>query len=228
MSDSTSSFLKVLNKIDAKMKRIGEQISSIKWFYDAGNTDEAYALALKLEETSEKVVLLARSLPAYTGNPLAVQDVENLIASSIPVDIGYTAENWFSVRFPLLLPKKPAGSADYIRSILYPAMQGFFQQKEPIRYDDCVLIFRHVYDRNRPEREKRDHDNIEVNMVSDIVALYTMPDDNPQICSHYYCSASGTQERTEVYVVPRNDFPTWLRMEKIMPDEGVKLYEKHI
>lgn len=228
MSDSTSSFLKVLNKIDAKMKRIGEQVSSIKWFYDAGNTDAAYALALKLEETSEKVVLLARSLPAYTGNPLAVQDVENLIASSIPVDIGYTAENWFSVRFPLLLPKKPAGSADYIRSLLYPAMRKFFEHGEPVRYGDCVLIYRHIYDRARPERQMRDHDNIEVNMVSDIVALYTMPDDNPQICSHYYCSASGNQERTEVYVVPRNDFPTWLRMEKTMPDEGVKLYEKHI
>ena len=226
--DSTNSFPKVLSKIDMKVRRMSDQIAEAKWFYDAGNMNEAYERALKLEETSEKTVLLTRALPVYTGNPSAMQEVERTIALNIPVDIGFTVENWFSIRFPLLLPKKPAGSADYIRSILYPAMQCFFQHKEPVRYDDCVLIFRHVYDRNKPEREKRDHDNIEVNMVSDIVALYTMPDDNPQVCSHFYCSASGMQERTEVYVVPKNDFPTWLVMERIMPDEGVKLYEKHL
>lgn len=224
--DTISSFAKVLSKIDAKVKRMNDQVAEVKWFCDAGQMDEAYERALKLEETSEKAVLLTRALPAYTGKPSATQEVERMIALSLPVDIGFTVENWFSVRFPLLLPKKPAGSTDYIRSILYPSMRNFFQHKESVRYDDCVLIFRHVYDRARPERKKRDHDNIEVNMVADIVALYTMPDDSPQICSHYYCSVSGNQERTEVYVVPKTDFPTWLILEKAMPEEGVKLYEK--
>ena len=129
------------------------------------------------------------------------------------------------MRIPALLPKKASGSADYVRSFLYPAMRRFFQAQPPVRYRDCVLVYRHVYSRDRPERRYRDHDNIEVNMVSDIVALYVMPDDGPKVCAHYYCSASGADDRTEVYVVPKEEFPLWLVTERAMPDQGVKLYE---
>lgn len=80
--------------------------------------------------------------------------------------------------------------------------------------------------RTEASAKKRDHDNIEINMVSDIVALYVMPDDGPDVCSHFYCSAKGTDERTEVYVVPKSDFTAWLDTEKTMPDKGVKLYEQ--
>ena len=68
--------------------------------------------------------------------------------------------------------------------------------------------------------------NIEVNMVTDIVALYVMQDDAPLQCCHYYCSAAGESDRTEVYVVPRDEFAQWLILEKTIPEEGVKLYEE--
>lgn len=71
----------------------------------------------------------------------------------------------------------------------------------------------------------RDHDNIEVNMVSDTVAMYVLTDDAPPCCDHFYCSAASTQERTEVYVVPARDFPQWLVLEPLIPDEGVTLHE---
>lgn len=110
--------------------------------------------------------------------------------------------------------------------VLYEGEQSQLRLLQPpVRYRDCVLIYRHVYSRDRPERRYRDHDNIEVNMVSDIVALYVMPDDSPKVCAHYYCSVSGMDERTEVYVVPKKDFPLWLVTERAMPDEGVRLYE---
>ena len=95
-----------------------------------------------------------------------------------------------------------------------------------MRYDDCAIIFRHVYSRDRPERQQRGHDNIELNIVVDIVALYTMRDDSPVVCDHYYCSAAGKQERTEVYVVPRNEFTEWLNVEKFIPDNGIELHDK--
>ena len=48
------------------------------------------------------------------------------------------------------------------------------------------MIFRHVYDRNRPEREYRDHDNIELNTVVDAIAMFFLVDDTPLECRHYY------------------------------------------
>lgn len=223
--EAVSTFLQVLDKAETKFKKMQEQSRMTRQLYEAGNIAQAYEMAMKLEETSERTVLLTRVLPASTGAPHAAIDTANLIALCIPVEIGFTVEGWFGLRIPALLPKKDTGSADYIRSFLYPAMRDFFMGKEPVRFTDCVLAYRHVYDRSRPERRLRDHDNIEINMVSDIIAMYVMPDDGPKICSHYYCSAEGNEERTEVYVVPREQFPLWLTMEKTMPDKGVALYE---
>lgn len=223
--EQVSTFLKVLSKVENKIHRMQEKTLVVRRFYQNGNVEGAYEAALNLEEISEQTVLLSRTLPAYTGVPHAAMDVTNLMALCIPVEIGFTAEGWFSLRIPALLPKKGTGSADYIRSFLYPAMHGFFKEKKPVRYQNCVLIYRHVYDRSRPERKKRDHDNIEINMVSDIVAMYVMPDDGPEVCSHYYCSAEGMEERTEVYVIPQREFPMWLKTEKSMPEKGMTLYE---
>lgn len=223
-----STFQKALDKIDAKIQELHEQAFSVRRSYQEGNIKQTYESALRLEEVSEKTVLLTRALPAYTGNPKARLETENLIKLSIPIEIGFTEEGWFSLRIPALLPKKDAGSADYIRSSLYLAMREFFLDSQPVRYNDCVLIYRHIYARDRPERKKRDHDNIEVNMVSDIVAMYVLPDDGPSVCSHYYCSTQGQSDRTEVYVVPQCEFTGWLENEKQMPDQGVKLYEKRL
>ena len=220
-----SSFIKVLDKVELAKRSLEAQMAYVRRFYQDADFQAAYDAALQMEEISERLVLFTRRLPAYTGSPVAEVAVENCMAEGIPVEIGFTAEGWFALRIPALLPKKASGSADYVRSFLYPAMRRFFQAQPPVRYRDCVLVYRHVYSRDRPERRYRDHDNIEVNMVSDIVALYVMPDDGPKVCSHYYCSVSGADDRTEVYVVPKADFPLWLVTERAAPDKGVKLYE---
>ena len=220
-----NSFIKVLDKVELAKRSLEAQMAYVRRFYQDADLQAAYDAALQLEEISEKLVLFTRRLPPYTGSPVAEAAVENCMAESIPVEIGFTVEGWFAIRIPALLPKKASGSADYVRSFLYPAMRRFFQAQPPVRYRDCVLVYRHVYSRDRPERRYRDHDNIEVNMVSDIVALYVMPDDSPKVCSHYYCSVSGADDCTEVYVVPKEDFPLWLVTERAAPDKGVKLYE---
>jgi hypothetical protein len=125
----------------------------------------------------------------------------------------------------MLLPKKGKGSSAYIGDPLYPAMKHFWRDKPPVRYTHNVVVFRHVYDRERPERRYRDHDNTELGMVLDVVALYVMTDDSPLRCEHFYCSAPGSRERTEVYVVPQDEFMAWLTGKDDIPDEGVRLYE---
>lgn len=182
--------------------------------------DAAYSAALKAESISETLTLQLRSLPAYTGHPKAQQEVNTIIHQQIPIRMGFTEQGWFVLVLPMLLPKKGEGSASYIRSALYPAMKEYFRTASPVRYRDTVLIYRHVYDRNRPEREYRDHDNIELNMVTDIVTLYVLEDDAPARCCHYYCTASDMEESTEVYVVPRQNFEDWLKYERALSAEG--------
>lgn len=183
----------------------------------------AYCTASQLADACEQAVLLARSLPACTGRPHVFFELEQQIDCQTPVEVGFTRERWFSLRMPMLLPKKERGSAAFVRMLLLPALRRFFQGKPPVRISPCVLVFRHVYARDRPDRALRDHDNIETNMAADCVALYVMEDDNPAACSQYECSAQGDRERTEIYVVPQTEFPQWLLSEKSMPEEGGEL-----
>ena len=214
--------------LDSAKRRIGKvwaALEETQTHLQRGDIEGAYSAAFDAAEHSEKLSNLCRELPAYSGHPRAREMIEEAMLKNFPVEIGFTAEGWFCMRIPILLPKKDKGSADYYTDPLYPAMNRFWKGKLPTRYPDNVTVFRHVYSHERPERQYRDHDNIELNRVLDIVALYVMPDDTPMRCRHYYCSASGGSERTEVYVVPRDNFILWLSREDNIPDEGVKLYE---
>ena len=223
--ESRNTFKSQFERLRNKEKTLRARIAAMEYYLDEEDRESYFQQALLIEECAEQLTLAARTLPSYIGHPDTEAQVEAILKQEIPVEIGYTKEGWFSVRIPMLLPKKSKGSTDYIRSFLYPAMRDFFVEKPPVRYREAVLIYRHVYDRRRPERQMRDHDNIEINMVSDIVAMYVMPDDGPAVCAHYYCSVAAEQERTEVYVVPKGDFPIWLSGEAAKPDGGVKLYE---
>lgn len=224
-SELSRAFSTALGKLESAVKKLDVAVANTRHMYALGAAELAYAAALRCAAAAEQATLLARALPAYTGSPFAAMDVETITAANVPVEIGFTAEGWFSVRLPLLLPKKERGSAEYVRSILLPALRAFFTGRPPARLDNCVLIYRHVYAEDRPERQRRDHDNIEINMVSDCIALYVMTDDAPGLCSHYYCGAAAAAERTEVYVVPQHEFTAWLEAEKTTPDEGMKLHD---
>ena len=185
---------------------------------------EANMMAFENYRHAEALTLCYRMIPTYTGLPYAKKEVERIMAEEVPFEIGFTEEGWFSVRFPRMLPKKEKGGVEYIRGQLYPALQRFFQNEYPVRFDDCVIIYRHVYAEGFPERKKRDHDNIETNEITDAIALFVMTDDAPKCCQHHHCSAAGPAERTEVYVVPEKDFIKWYEAAKTFPEEGVKLH----
>lgn len=180
--------------------------------------------ALEFERLSERLTLTARTVPVATGRPSAFQDEELIMEQEIPVQMGFTEQGWFQLRIPLLLPQKGKGGAEYVRGYLYPAMMRFMRtDNRSLRYRECILIYRHVYTRGHEARKYRDHDNIELNMVTDTVAVRVMTDDSPMLCRDYYCSALGESERTEMYVIPRSDFFLWLEMEDHIPEEGLKV-----
>lgn len=223
-----SDFLRAVERARGLLRKAQNELELTGQLSVAGDMAGAFESAFAFADRAERLTLLARALPAYTGHPRAADRAEALLEETIPVEMGFTREGWFCLRIPALLPKKGGGSPSYLRDFLYPAMRRFFAGKPPASYPDCVLIFRHIYDRGRPERAWRDHDNIEVNLVADIVALYLLPDDAPRRCAHYYCSAAGDRDRTEVYVVPCDGLTAWLHAAKAGVLEGVELLENHL
>ena len=207
-------------QLDSAIKeaeKLLQKLNAVKADYAEKRIEDALEKSVSAAKVSESVTLKTRALPAYTGNPQADVLVREMIEESIPVEIGFTEKGWLKIEMPILLPRKEKSSRSYIRGFLYPALEKFAFRREKIRYRNCVMIFRHVYDRNRPEREYRDHDNIELNTVVDAIAMFFLVDDTPLECRHYYCSAAGDGEKTEVYIVPRTEFRRWLNMENDPP-----------
>lgn len=225
--ENTSIFTSTSERVLRILPKLCAGTAQMLFAYQHGHQQEAAEMAVEQELLAEKVVMCYRLLPTHSGSPNARMAVEENMANAIPVEIGFTQEGWFSLRIPRLLPRKERkrSSPDYIRGYLYPAMQRFFKDTAPVRYADCVIIYRHIYARSEPSRRYRDHDNIESNFVTDTIAAFVLPDDGPFCCQHHHCSAHGEKERTEVYVVPEADFTKWYEASKFFPDEGVKLYE---
>ena len=219
-----SYFQVTLEKTIRQTEKLLKLLKAVHTDYENKRMEDTMEKAVSAAKQAEEVALLTRALPAHTGHPRSKELTRDAIAEAIPIEIGFTDQGWFCLRMPILLPRKEKSSRNYIRGFLYPELEQFAAGRR-IRYRNCVLIFRHVYDRNRPEREYRDHDNIELNTVVDAIAMFFLVDDTPLECRHYYCSAAGSTERTEVYIVPRNEFEDWLALENNIPDIGVFLHK---
>lgn len=221
----TASFETKLTKTQKRLKRVLWEMEQTEKAFVRGDAERTYACAFELAAEAEKLALLTRELPAFTGHHMAPFDLNDMLLDCCDVNVGYTPQGWFSLQMPMLLPNKEQGDVDYVRTMLHPFLRRFFAVNPPFYLASCVVAFRHVYADTRPEREYRDHDNIELNMVVDMLALYTMKDDGALLCRHYYCSAAGDSDRTEVYVVPNRAFPAWLEFESKLGKTAITLLE---
>jgi len=175
-------------------------------FEEGKRYDLAYDKAFDFAYESEKLTLLAREIAAYIWHPGARERMGEQVAKAIPISIELTPEGWLRMVIPALLPRKERGNQDYIQENLYPAMKRFVESRPPIHFEKSVIVFRHVYDYQRPDRLLRDHDNIELNAVVNVIALYLLRSDGPKWLEHYYCAARGEADSTEVYLVPQDGF----------------------
>lgn len=139
---------------------------------ESGQDIEAFQYSFGVHGRVCKLFKISNYLPAFTGDSEADKLVEEVLREEIPIDIGYTKEGWFLMRMPLLLPKKETGKGDvkHLRAILGASFKkAFAAELDTVKFRECTIIYRHVYDQARPERAWRDHDNIEINFVTDIV-----------------------------------------------------------
>lgn len=207
-----SKFVKDLETAQSLLNRAQKSLDEINLCLKRNDIFWAITESYNYEMLSEKIVNNARLLPIASGLPKAKDIVVNNIIKGNNVLVEYTEENWFHINFPALLPKKEQGNPSYIRTTVQSALKVFFtnNKKRPLQ-NDCVMIFQHNYNKERPEREFRDHDNIELNAIVDLVALYALIDDAPMKCKHFYCSRISDHDSTDVFLVPSKDFILWLK-----------------
>lgn len=204
--------------------KLTEKTREERDFLELGNY---FDKAMQTARAAELLAVEARELPCIYGGFEATRRRDTMLAEIAPIELGFNERGWFIFRLAMLLPKKEKAKRDYLNGLIYPVLKQYFDRlpfPHP-KFRECVIIYRHVYAYVRPKRMYRDHDNIEVNQITDALAMFVMRDDGPTLCSHYHCMARAAKNRTEVYVVPKEDFVTWLSMEPEFPEAGEELFD---
>ena len=167
---------------------------------DTGNA------CLEIIACTERIARLARELPASMGIQNAKEEVNEVVGRTLKIIVEQTREGWLKVKLPFILPKKEKGSSAYLRDVLYCALQDYFSDREPVKFDHSVIVVKHVYGEGRKDRMRCDHDNFEINFITDAIALFALPDDSPEHCKMFSYSERGEKEHSCIYLVPEQDF----------------------
>ena len=93
-----------------------------------------------------------------------------------------------------------------------------------MRNNQHLIIFRHVYTYRHPAWERYVPADGEIDFVLGLVLKSVCHEYYASDFKHYHCCGYG-EDRTEVCVVPFEDFSKWLEQEPNIPPAGWKLYE---
>lgn len=200
------------NKAEKMLNKAQKHIENMNLFLDRSDYVNLSEECKKYQQISEKIVNQSRLLPLTLGYNNAITDIEDIVLEENQIKINKVNNKWFHIVMPVLLNKKENGNPTYIRTSLFYALRDYFKNNYENKIEEkSVIIFKHNYSKDRPYREMRDHDNIELNSVVDLVAMFMLTDDNPLYLDHYYFSTnSENEDSTEVFLVPKKDFIEFL------------------
>lgn len=197
--------------------QLNESLSRLEGLIEKDDRNGAIAETFEYEKFAERLCNNARLMPISTGMPKALKVVENTIIEENNCEICFTKQGWFKAIIPSILTRKEKGDPSWIRATFSSSMKRYFSDNDVKRITEkSIIIFRHCYSKDRKEREYRDHDNIEINAIVDMVALYVLVDDSPMKLKHFYCSSKEDIDKTEIFLVPEVDFIEWLNLYEIV------------
>ena len=172
-------------------------VRKLKALKTLSGAEEKLAGSTSAAKLSEGVTLRVRSLPGHTGHPMAQEFLRSAIREAVPVELGFTEQGWFCLRMPMLLPRKEKSSRSYLRGFLYPALEKFTADLDPIRYPNCVMIFRQYkaeqmaqLQQEKEELEKERRKSQE--MLEELLAL------KAQLTKLQTCSGTALTKQTKL------------------------------
>lgn len=211
-----------------KIELINNMIPDIEHQYDYDNVELAKNWTEELMMEMERLCKVVRTVPLKLGvariNGKDIFDAtQDAISDNWDIKIGYAESKWLCVILPIIAPKINGWTSDILYEPLNLSLEKFFSKKVFIDKRPMVICYRFVYSKDVPIRNYHDHDNKEIKMITDTITNLTLIDDKPKYLNHYYCTATGVDSHTEVFLVPREEFSEWLEYESTITEKGAIL-----
>ncbi len=205
--------VKDYDSLKSLLKQADTLISKIDLCLKNDNFENAFSEILELQKKTEQIANKGRSLPLVYANPKIQKKIEtNIIINQnlkLKIDI---SNDFVEMQLPFLLNKKESGSPAFIKNTLYAGLNNAFENA-PDNFkkfdEEMVIVFEHCYVNNY--LSYRDHDNIDINMIIDILCSFFLKDDSPKKLSHLYFSSFDSDiNKTKVYLVKKMDLIKFL------------------
>ena len=86
------------------------------------------------------------------------------------------------------------------------------------RFKHCVICIMHVYDKELYDKgRKRDHDNIEIKGIIDVINTFLLTDDTGNLCDIYNTSEFSDKDFTRISIMKKDVFPEWILRHRNQP-----------
>lgn len=119
------------------------------------------------------------------------------------------------ITLPCLLPKrKQRKSTEFLIDPLYFTLSSYADNHSLPHFEECVVCFSHIYDKELSSRRIRDYDNLELKQILDVVSTFVMVDDTGLLCDAYNTTEFGESDCTRITVMEKERFTEWLNKRK--------------
>jgi len=161
----------------------------------------------------EKIACRLRHL-IYSSTGIKKEEYLNSAGIMHGIEIKY--ENGImEITLPSLLPKRTRQkSSEFLFDPFFFTLKNYAEKNPMPKYKYCVVCFSHIYNRELPSRRIRDHDNIELKEILDIISTFIMEDDSGLLCDTYNMTEFGGKDCTRISIMDKDRFPDWLAAHK--------------
>lgn len=110
------------------------------------------------------------------------------------------------VTLPMIIPTKKKAKAEYLFDPIFFAMEKALKEEPFFLKEKAMMCIEFIYDKNKKNIPRGDHDNKEIKQVIDAIIPFVVPDDTDEHLSLCQISCEGDYNHTKVYVMPEKDF----------------------
>lgn len=211
--------LRKIKIISDEIHRLGRDITALQ-YVDAENHPDNYSLlSYSAAIRGENIIQKLRRLVYETTN---IPKAEYLTKAADALGIIIREDDGIvEMTLPCLMPKRKNKSNDFITDPLFGALAQFvFNRQQPFkRFGHCVICITHVYDKTLMNKRRiRDHDNIEIKGIIDVINLFLLTDDAGGLCDIYSTSRIADDDLTQIAIMDKDIFPEWILRHKNDPE----------
>jgi len=158
---------------------------------------------------------------AYSTTNISWTELLKDSANALEILIDCDEKGVVEISLPCLIPSRKKKPLGFITAPLYAALEKFILSRhnapeDPFeKFSHCTICISHIYDKRLFGRgRKRDHDNIEVKGIIDVINTFLLTDDTGNLCDIFHTSEVSEIDMTRIFIMKKDMFPEWVSVYK--------------